>query len=69
MQGESRFESGAYTGVREHFEPAFNAAARRQGLSERPVEGSFERRDGTGSLAKSVRAVEYALMKAIAIPR
>jgi hypothetical protein len=30
MQGENRFESGAYTAVREHFEPIFNAAARRQ---------------------------------------
>jgi hypothetical protein len=29
MQGESRFESAAYTAVREHFEPIFNAAARR----------------------------------------
>jgi hypothetical protein len=32
MQGENRFESAAYTGVREHFESIFNAAARRQGL-------------------------------------
>src|SRR5690606_21477357 len=35
MQGassnrEERFESAAYTGVREHFEPIFNAAARRR---------------------------------------
>jgi len=32
MQGESRLESAAYMGVREHFEPAFNAAARRHGF-------------------------------------
>jgi hypothetical protein len=32
MQVEDRFESGAYTAVREHFEPIFNAAARGQRL-------------------------------------
>ena len=41
MQGENRFESAAYTGVREHFESIFNAAARRHGLVQsvpgRPV--------------------------------
>jgi hypothetical protein len=42
MQGASlhtrgRFESGAYTTVREHFEPIFNAAARRQGLFQQPA--------------------------------
>jgi hypothetical protein len=37
MQGENRFESGAYTAVREHFEPIFNAAARRQRLFQQPV--------------------------------
>ena len=31
MQGEHRFESAAYTAVREHFESMFNAAARRRG--------------------------------------
>jgi len=31
MQGENRFESGAYTTVREHFESIFNAVARRHG--------------------------------------
>jgi hypothetical protein len=31
MQGENRFESAAYTAVREHFESIFNAAARRHG--------------------------------------
>jgi hypothetical protein len=40
MQGENRFESGAYTAVREHFEPIFNAAARRQRLFQQAVEWS-----------------------------
>jgi hypothetical protein len=32
MQRENRFESAAYTAVREHFESIFNAAARRQSV-------------------------------------
>ena len=32
MQGDNWFESGAYTAVREHFEPIFNAAACRHAL-------------------------------------
>jgi phosphopantetheinyl transferase (holo-ACP synthase) len=39
MQGENRLESAAYTTVREHFEPIFNAAARRQRLFHRPASG------------------------------
>jgi hypothetical protein len=38
MQGENRFESGAYTPVREHFESIFNAAARRQRLFRQPAD-------------------------------
>jgi hypothetical protein len=37
MEGENRFESAAYTAVREHFESIFNAAARRQRLFQQPA--------------------------------
>jgi NAD(P)-dependent dehydrogenase (short-subunit alcohol dehydrogenase family) len=46
MQGasfdiEGRFESAAYTGVREHFESIFNAAARRQRVFQQPASAQF----------------------------
>ena len=34
MRGESRRKSAVYISIHEHFEPAFNAAARRQGLAK-----------------------------------
>jgi hypothetical protein len=37
MQGENRLGSAAYTVVREHFEPIFNAAARRGRLFQQPA--------------------------------
>jgi hypothetical protein len=48
MQGASfhekrRLEGGAYTTVREHFEPIFNAAARRQRFFHRRASVLFQK--------------------------